>query len=649
MADESYVEGIAKGFLSSFLGSFLGSAVAKDVSSLIVEFTASGLESLGVKAVNHLRERGNHDLEKLILGSFLISLKETIKFPPRKSPSTKSQVERLRIQLAKNYGQNPDDSNSECTMSLHQSLMTGVPEDIESEALSLLVLLSTDFNDYVLEDGTPWNLFLAEVAGRFLPSFKEAYKDDNNFARGRLAFERDMAWSTQQAVASLSDSIADLTAAQNTVLESVRIGLTEISENVRSLGDWTSLIGVIDTRTSETLRVVKSIYTENQATSMRFDEGLNAIQSSVEATRELASFFEQERNELREVFRDKSGVTVGHVLRGLCSYDDQVRASAAYHAGNDRVVESIPLLRANLSHPKEAVRLFSVQSLGFLKDASSVDVLLHMAENDISSVIRSTCVASLSNIGYASLFSQKNLNLWISWASDPNEFRRQTAIYNLYFAYKDGLIDLRPQQDLFVSLQQVESVGHIADRIKMLIQTNDSAVTMRSISTARPAMVAGLLSNHQQLNEFLDVATQLSHAYQDKPQLICIRTHRDAICSASEMSQFVCRRLSATPFVADRMSSLDVRILTSTLAKRGRVSIVIGRSFPTWLRNLILHLHDRKEINATSVSPSDSSQPLPEKCLVVLVLEDKDYGPLLDNELAAKPLSRVDLWFVLEP
>lgn len=299
MPDESLVEGLAKGFLSSFLGSFLGAAAAKDVSSLIVNFTATGLESLGIKVVNHLRSRGNHDLEKLIYGSFLISLKEATKCPPRKcdlwQDTTTTLLEQLRSRLASLCGVSPNSSLPQSSLDLQRAIICGVPREIEFHALRLLRQASTEPHTYMLEDGTCWNTFLEEVAILFLPSFKQAYKDTGSFEKGRLAFERDVAWSTQQALASLAESISTLNDNQRRAIEEISSSLSDVGEGLRNLGDWTISIGHIDHTTREALATVKRTHAIASETHSIVSElkgaitGYNLIEPEKNANRKVTT------------------------------------------------------------------------------------------------------------------------------------------------------------------------------------------------------------------------------------------------------------------------------------------------------------------------------------------------------------------------
>jgi hypothetical protein len=236
----NYNQTMAADILNTLLGAFLLQSVpGQALMGIAGNLTSSAIEQFGANTVKQLRLKRNHDLEKLVTESLKDAINKAAKATRCGTPiwmdSTKDSIKALQTSLTSHHGSTTSDQQDSNWIALYQYVLAG-QQDVMMRAAHTLLRTHTGraLEDEIKDYGATWDELLEDASRFFFEKFCENYKDEKHFARGRLAFDRDLAWSMRQGIEILLTQTSENTNA----LPELKSGLESVEKGQKQLGEW---------------------------------------------------------------------------------------------------------------------------------------------------------------------------------------------------------------------------------------------------------------------------------------------------------------------------------------------------------------------------------------------------------------------------
>ena len=505
MSNSSNLEKVAEGVLGSFLGGFLGAAVGTDVAAIVVNLISSGVEHLGVKAVQKLRSHGNFHLEKLVSAALKAAVINVLNkrndwggkvyWEERK----RRTLINLSSKLQKQFERNPTRE----TDSLLASLIVGHKDNIKTSLKKVIdPILIGEIGDFRDEDKKKWESMCEETYESFFVKFKEFYAS-GDYPEGKRAVEREVSWATLQAVNDQNRAIAAMAATQLEKLEQARNELEAIKNGLSTVPDWIPefaqisqridqatevVVDHIDVRTEEQNRLISML---NSKIDFGNEISLENQRRILEINDSEAATLDHENKRLCVSF-ENGYPTVQDVMQGLCSFDETTRLAASHFAGELMYAPAIPFLIKNLDHFDRNLRKTSVIALGRLKAIEAAPKLFEMANDasDVQGLI--FLVSTLTTFG-PDIVDEENLPPWIRWLTGSNEHLIEYSYSMLSQLSETGRLDVASFADhlipvikttkdefhreyLLRMLVNIDGISQRVDAENIVLDANESAL-----------------------------------------------------------------------------------------------------------------------------------------------------------------------------
>jgi hypothetical protein len=251
MTSASGADRFAEGVLTAFFGSFLGAALGKDLAGITVNLISTGFEGLGMKAIDHLKSKGNYDLQKLVADAFVRSVDQALRRRNNRGrtlywrDSQKKALADLKAELTKQLISNPTDQAA----ALLTAVLVGRQLDVRQSVAALIEpFLEERLPEWKGQHPQQWEELCSHISQQFFLEFQQLYKSDAH-SRGRLALERDIAWATLQALQDQGLAITSAIGAQASALQEITSKLNRIATGLDTPPDWApsfeNIIGAI--------------------------------------------------------------------------------------------------------------------------------------------------------------------------------------------------------------------------------------------------------------------------------------------------------------------------------------------------------------------------------------------------------------------